>query len=84
MMAVASRMHSMSKKPQQSIPKMVTYMTDTDDRQYRSILQRIAHRAMLERGIVPDFPPQALVELDGIHGPAMQAEGSMHGRGSLF
>jgi exoribonuclease-2 len=51
-------------------------MTDTDDRQNRSILQRIAHRAMLEKGLVPDFPPQALAELDGIHTPATQAEGS--------
>src|ERR1039457_7578004 len=45
-------------------------MTNTDERQHRSILQRIAHRAMLERGLVPDFPPPALAELDGIHGPA--------------
>jgi VacB/RNase II family 3'-5' exoribonuclease len=51
-------------------------MTDTDDRQHRSILQRIAHRAMLERGLVPDFPVQALAELDGIHGPATRTEGS--------
>ncbi len=55
---------------------MVTYMTGTDDGQHRSILQRIAHRAMLERGLVPDFPPQALAELNGIHGPATRAEGS--------
>ena len=39
-------------------------MTNTDDRQHRSILQRIAHRVMLERGLVPDFPIQALAELD--------------------
>jgi len=44
-------------------------MTDTDDRQHRFILQRIAHRAMLERGLFPDFSPQALAELDRIHGP---------------
>src|SRR4249919_3057460 len=36
----------------------------------RSILQRIAHRVMLERGLVPDFSIQALAELGGIHGPA--------------
>ena len=48
-------------------------MTDTDDGQHRAILQRIAHRAMLEKGLVPDFPPQALAELDGIHGPATQS-----------
>jgi exoribonuclease-2 len=51
-------------------------MTDTDDRQQRSILQRIAHRAMLDGGLVPDFPVQALAELDGIHGPAIQTEES--------
>jgi exoribonuclease R len=51
-------------------------MTDTDDRQHRATLQRIAHRAMLERGLVPDFPPPALAELDGIHGPATRTEES--------
>lgn len=51
-------------------------MTNTDDRQHRSILQRIAHRIMLERGLVPDFPIQALAELDGVHGPATRTEAS--------
>jgi exoribonuclease-2 len=51
-------------------------MTNTDERQHRSILQRIAHRVMLERGLVPDFPLPALAELDAIHGPATQTEGS--------
>lgn len=51
-------------------------MMDTGDRQHRSILQRIAHRAMLERGLVPDFPLRALAELDGIHGPATPGEES--------
>ena len=51
-------------------------MTDTDNRPHRSILQSIAHRAMLEGGLGPDFPPQALAELDGIHGPATRTEES--------
>jgi VacB/RNase II family 3'-5' exoribonuclease len=51
-------------------------MTETDDRQHRSILKGIAHRAMLERGLVPDFPLQALAELDGIRGPAPRAADS--------
>ena len=51
-------------------------MTKTDDRQHRSILQAIAHRAMLERGLVPDFPKQALAELARINGPATQTEAS--------
>jgi VacB/RNase II family 3'-5' exoribonuclease len=49
-------------------------MTNTDDRQHRARLQRIARRAMLERGLLPDFPPQALAELDGIHGTATRTE----------
>ncbi len=52
-------------------------MTNTDDRRQRSILQRIAHRAMLERGLFPDFPIQALAELDKIIGPATQTGESM-------
>jgi hypothetical protein len=51
-------------------------MMNADDRQHRSLLQRIAHQVMLERGLVPDFPPQALAELDELHGPATQAEES--------
>lgn len=53
-------------------------MTNTDDRQHRSILKRIARRVMIERGLLPDFTSQAMVELNGIHGPAIKAEGSTH------
>ena len=42
----------------------------TDDKQHRSILQRIAHRAMLQRGLLPDFSAEALVELGRIQAPA--------------
>ena len=59
-------------------------MTGTDDRQHRSILQGIAHRAMLERGLVPDFPPRALAELDGIHGPATRTEATTRDLRSLL
>ncbi len=51
-------------------------MANVDDRQHRSILERIAHRVMLERGLAPDFPMQALAELDRIPGPATPREGS--------
>jgi exoribonuclease R len=51
-------------------------MTDTDDRQHRSILKSIARRAMLERGLLPDFSLQALAEFVTIHGPATRAEES--------
>ncbi len=45
--------------------------------QNRATLQKIAHRMMLEKGLVPDLPPQALTELDGIHTPATQSDGSI-------
>jgi exoribonuclease-2 len=51
-------------------------MTNTDDRQHRSILQRIARRAMMERGLLPDFSVQAIAELNGIHGAATTVEES--------
>ena len=51
-------------------------MIESVDSQHRAILQRIAHRVMLERGLVPEFPPQALAELGAIHGPATRTEES--------
>jgi VacB/RNase II family 3'-5' exoribonuclease len=51
-------------------------MTNTDDRQHRSLLKKIARRAMMERGFFPDFSPQAISELDGIHGLATRTEES--------
>jgi exoribonuclease-2 len=51
-------------------------MTDPNDKQHRTILQRVAYRAMLEKGLVPDFPPQALTELNAIRGPATATDGS--------
>jgi VacB/RNase II family 3'-5' exoribonuclease len=51
-------------------------MTAQTDRQHRAILQRIAYRTMLARGLLPDFSPAALAELDAIHGPATRAEES--------
>jgi exoribonuclease-2 len=51
-------------------------MTNSDDRQHRSILQRIARRVMMERGLLPDFSAQALTELNGIHEAATSIETS--------
>jgi len=36
------------------------------ERSHRSILRDIARRAMIDRGLLPDFSPEALAELDGI------------------
>jgi ribonuclease R len=41
-----------------------------DNDGHRAILQRIARRAMIERGLLPDFPPEALDELARMAAPA--------------
>lgn len=53
-------------------------MNDSVGFPHRSILKGIAHRAMLERGLAPDFPPKALAELDRILGPATRTDGATH------
>ncbi|TAN39373.1 MAG: RNB domain-containing ribonuclease [Nitrospirae bacterium] len=45
-----------------------------DDKQHRAVLQKIARRAMLQRGLLPDFSNEVLAELDSIRAPA-SAEG---------
>ena len=40
------------------------------DQPHRAILQSIAQRAMLERGLLPDFSAAVLAELDRIQAPA--------------
>jgi exoribonuclease-2 len=44
-------------------------MPNPDDRKSRTVLQNIARRVMVERGLEPDFPPAALAELSAIKGP---------------
>ena len=44
--------------------------TPHTDQQHRAILQDIAQRAMLERGLLPDFSAVVLAELDTIQAPA--------------
>jgi exoribonuclease-2 len=44
---------------------------DTNNRHHRTILQSIAHRVMLERGLLPDFSAEALAELGRIQSPGM-------------
>jgi ribonuclease R len=46
------------------------WMTPSNDDHDRAILQEIAKRAMLERGLLPYFSAEALAELDSIQAPA--------------
>ena len=49
---------------------------NTDERRHRAILQNIARRAMLERGLLPDFSTRALAELEGLKAPTVIQDGS--------
>ncbi|MCL5103865.1 MAG: RNB domain-containing ribonuclease [Armatimonadetes bacterium] len=51
---------------------------DPNSDQHRAILQSIAHMAMIERGLLPDFSPAALAELDKIQAPATTDSGVVH------
>jgi VacB/RNase II family 3'-5' exoribonuclease len=48
---------------------------NTNDKQHRAILQDIAQRVMLERGLLPDFSAEALTELDKIRASAVATNG---------
>ena len=44
---------------------------------HRAILQSIAHRAMLERGLLPDFSARALAELEQLQVPTNAGDASI-------
>jgi len=50
--------------------------TPHTDQQHRAILQSIAHRAMLERGLLPTFSDAASAELRGMQAPAASTTAS--------
>jgi VacB/RNase II family 3'-5' exoribonuclease len=52
-------------------------MGSSKEKQHRALLQRIARRAMLERGLAPDFSARALAELEGLAGPPLEKGGSV-------
>jgi VacB/RNase II family 3'-5' exoribonuclease len=37
------------------------------------VLRRLARRAMVERGLEPDFPPEAVRQVDALRGPAQES-----------
>jgi VacB/RNase II family 3'-5' exoribonuclease len=58
---------------------------NTNDKQHRAILQSIAQRAMLERGLLPDFSVEALAELGKIQASAVATNGgSIHELANLL
>jgi exoribonuclease-2 len=56
---------------------------NTNEKHHREILQSIARRAMLERGLLPDFSAEAVAELDSINAPARAESGLIRDQRSL-
>lgn len=46
-------------------------------KKHRDILRQIARRAMIERGLLPDYSPETLAELDRIHAAPTRVEDSV-------
>ena len=44
---------------------------------HKSLLEDIAHQAMLNRGLVPDFSPEVQQQVAGIAGPARDGDGDL-------
>ncbi len=49
---------------------------DMNETHHRTILQRIAHRVMLERGLLPDFSPDVIAEVETLNEPVFGEERS--------
>jgi len=47
---------------------------DMQEMRHRTILQRIAHRVMLERGLLPDFSDEVTAEVETLREPAFAEE----------
>jgi VacB/RNase II family 3'-5' exoribonuclease len=51
------------------------HLMNTSGEEHRVVLRRIARRAMIGRGLLPDFSAEALAELGRIQGPAAARDG---------
>lgn len=52
---------------------------NSNDKNHRTILQDIARKAMLERGLLPDFSTEALTELERLQAPEVTDDESKEG-----
>ena len=60
-------------------------MTIKEPEGHRSILRQIARKAMLDRGLLPDFSAEAIAELERMQAPAIETEPSLRDlRGLLW
>lgn len=56
---------------------------DGNDQQHRAILQGIAHRVMLERGLLPDFSAEVLAQLGQLQATPAKQEAPSQGPGGM-
>jgi VacB/RNase II family 3'-5' exoribonuclease len=56
---------------------------DGNDQQHRSILQGIAHRVMLERGLLPDFSAEVLAQLGQLQATPAKQDASGQGPAAI-
>ncbi len=56
----------------------------TPDQTPRTLLQRLAHKAMCDRGLLPDFSADALAEVAGIQAPTPAKDGARDLRDLLW
>jgi len=57
---------------------------NVNDQSHRAILKRIAHRVMLERGLLPDFSKAALVELEQVQRSAITDTNAIRDKRNLL
>jgi len=55
-----------------------------NDKHHYALLQEIAQRAMLERGLLPDFSAQALAEVNTLHPSAAAQDGTLRDQRRLL
>lgn len=68
-------LHPTSRQSRGMIPNLSR--SDKHDQHHRATLQNLAHRAMLKRGLLPDFSAAALAELEQIQAPAVALGGEL-------
>ena len=66
-------------QPGFKVQRICWYPVNANKNYHRSILQSIARRAMLERGLLPDFPTEVFAELERLQIGAVTADGPADG-----
>jgi exoribonuclease R len=57
---------------------------NTMNTEHRAVLEELAHRAMVERGLIPEFSDQVMAEVNRIQGPAAADHNHIRDQRSLL